>query len=344
MGAETFAGLFAEDPGKNTFGGPNANLAALWESFWPKGDPLLLWAADHGGGGDFSRGIAPWWFLWRRDAAPSGDRPPLDPAVLFRDAGHAVLQSPRLWVALQGGWIPDSSIHKNFDLGSFVLVADGARRVPDPGYGKKGAELHSVLVLPGKDGTPREQVAGARGRYLALDAGDRWRYAAVDLSAAYGDAVPRWVRHVLLLGDDTAVILDQVALAQAGPAELRVQLASEARLEGQRALVAGDPPLSVDVLGATPELVATPRALALRLDPSRAEHLAVTVLRVGAPGPTPTLRQGKKGLTLSTAAGKLELVQRGGAYVPAKLGREKLSPGDPAARSLERPGGKRRRR
>jgi len=343
MEAKTFSGLFADDPAKRTFGGPNANLAALFESFYPKGDPLLLWAADHGGGGDFSRGIAPWWFLWRRAAPPSRGCPPLQPAVLFRGAGHAVLRTPRLWLALQGGWIPDSAIHKNFDLGSFVFVADGTRWVHDPGYGKQSAGDHSALSFPGEDGKALEQRKAARGVYRALWAGKTVRYAAVDLSAAYPpERLTRWVRHALLLGERTAVLLDEIELAQPGDAALRLQLPGRPELAGQLAQLSLDgasSSLAIQVLGGTPRVAkGYPIALLTALDPTQREHLVFTVLTAAQDGERvtpPKLTPKGKRLTLRCTAGELLLERTRQGWVPTRFGKTKLKAGDPAKRSLE---------
>ncbi|MCA8924331.1 MAG: heparinase II/III family protein [Planctomycetes bacterium] len=349
MDAKTFSGLFGDDPRRRTFGGPNANLCALFEAFWPEGDPLLLWAADHGGGGDFSRGIAPWWFLWRREVKPSKARPALEPAVVFRGAGHAVLRTSHAWLALQGGWIPDSEIHKNFDLGSFVLVVDGQRFVHDPGYGKREATAHSVLTLEGPDGKPLEQRKGARGRYLALSSSPALRYAAVDLGAAYGPPLRRWVRHVLLLERGAAVIVDEVELERGarGPA-LRLQVPCEPTLAGEgRAgleLEGGQGRLGGSVFGGALEVAAShPSALVTRLDPAREEHLVLTVL---APGPAlgaAAFERDGDAARLKCPGGILHLARDAAGWRPTRLGKTPIEVGDPAARSLKRATGRARR-
>jgi len=209
MDEDCMSGLGGDDPARRPEGGPSSALSALFEACVPGGDALLLWAADHGGDAFYWKGASPFALLWRRDAPPSGARPPLDAAALFRDSGQAILQSPSLWFAFNGGWTSDQS-HYNQDLGSFVLVAGGERFASDPGYGKTATAEHSTILVGG-DGQP----AGARAHYRRFGSGPGFHYLACDLSRCYRAGLARFVRHAVLVNGLYLVLLDD--LAATGP-------------------------------------------------------------------------------------------------------------------------------
>lgn len=214
MNEDCFAGLWGQD-GRDE-GGPSGELCALFESKVPGGDPLLLWGADNGGCFFSYHGASPFTILWRRDAPPAGPRPPLQDAVLFRGAGHAVWRSPTLWFAYNGGWISNQS-HHNFDLGTFVLVVGQERLVNDPGYGKTDTAEHSTLVINGKD-----QVPASRGTYLKYGSGRSFHYLATDLTAASRD-LKKWTRHAVMVRGSYLVLLDDLAPAPGSEVEWRLQ-------------------------------------------------------------------------------------------------------------------------
>ncbi len=247
MNEGTFAGLYGENEG-NPMGGPPAATAALFESWVDGGDPLLLWAADNGGHAFYFWGGSPFWFLWRRPVPPAGPKPELQPNVLFRGAGHAILSSPRLWFAMHGGW-NNTQAHYNLDLGTFILVADGERLVHDPGYKFIATADHSTLVFGGD-----HQSKGPRGKYLRFGEGEGFSYAACDLSGANVAGptlkretaperpVERWVRHAVLVDDAFIVLMDDVKLSDACDVEWRLQsrLPIEAGSDGRSATVRGE--------------------------------------------------------------------------------------------------------
>jgi hypothetical protein len=233
MSEETFEGLFGDDPRKPE-GGPSGELCALYEARVAGGDPLLLWAADHGGGPFFYEGRSPFWFLWRRDAPPAGPRPELQPAVLFRGAGDAIFRSPTLWLALHAGFTSEKG-HDQLDLGTFVLVANGERYVVDPGYGVAATADHSTLVVDGKD-----QKKDVRARWLRFGAGKSFQYGAVDLTEASKPELRRWIRHVVVVKGSVVVLVDDVA----GDGEVAWRLQTRLRVErdgdGRSARIAGE--------------------------------------------------------------------------------------------------------
>lgn len=211
MNEYTLAGVKGDERG------PPGALCAWYESQTPGGDPLLRWCADRGGAAFYWRGVAPYWFLFRSDRPSVRTRPKLAPAVLFRGAGHAILQSERLWVAYNGGWTSDSS-HNNHDLGSFVLVSNGRRLLHDPGYGFKAAQEHSTFIVAKSD-----QVPGARGIFPRFGSGRGFHYLANELTGAYAYWLRRWVRHLVMVDGRYLVLLDDVAIASRGRVDLEVR-------------------------------------------------------------------------------------------------------------------------
>jgi hypothetical protein len=245
MGEDTFEGLYSA--GRAHEGGPNAAVCALVERLAADadargggvgGDRLLLWAADNGGGPYYFRGTSPFWFLWRRDAAPAPrEKPALPDAMLFRTAGHTIWTSPDVWLAYNAGWTSDKS-HNNRDLGSFVLVYRGERFVADPGYGHVDAANHSTIVIDGGD-----QVRGKGGKYLGwLDGGADVKYLVSDLSGVYSQKLDRFERQLVLVGGTILVIVDDLAAAEPHEYEWRLQTRltpdvgdASASLRGERA-------------------------------------------------------------------------------------------------------------
>lgn len=219
MNENTFEGLWGPD---NIEGGPNGTLSALYESFVPGGDPLLLWGADHGGASYWLGGVDPLWFVFRRGDAPKQEtRPPLQDAVHFRGVRQAVWQSGRIWFAYHAGWSCFRS-HYNCDLGTFILEIDGERMVHDPGYGTTDTAMHSCVLVDGEG-----QKQGVSSRWLWYGAGDTFNYLASDLSRCYpneaesmvrrmddelfdGTPLKKYHRHVVMVKGEYLVFLDQL--------------------------------------------------------------------------------------------------------------------------------------
>lgn len=215
MGGKWQSGLWSRTT--HSEGGPHSALAAFYESHVPGGDELLRWAADNAGQRFYWRGASPFFFLWRseRPSRFQQPRPPLQPAVLFRGAGHAIFQSERLWLAYSGG-----RVHTRQDLGAFVLVAGHERLIHiPPDTGQNAAGLQSTVLVNGRGQNP-----GAQARYTCFGSGSQFHYLASDLSNAYrGTPLRRFVRHVVMVGGRYVVLLDDLAAAEPTRFEARLQ-------------------------------------------------------------------------------------------------------------------------
>lgn len=236
IGEHTFQGLW--DKNNSGGGGPSSDINALMELLVPGGDKLLLWAADNGAPRFTWSGASPWYFLWRRPDVgriPADKKPQLQQAVLFREAGHAILRSEKMWLAYNSGWISDRS-HNNRDLGSFIFVLNNERMVHDPGYGDGDASQHSTIIINGED-----QIRGKSGKYLHFDSRQGFHYLATDLTNAYNqEYLNKFIRHVLMVKDRYIVLLDEVTLKKQASVEWRLQTRKKAHLMGNEAIIRGE--------------------------------------------------------------------------------------------------------
>ncbi|MBD3241140.1 MAG: DUF4962 domain-containing protein [Chitinivibrionales bacterium] len=233
MGENTCQGVYGYDH-RRWEGGPPAALCALWESYLPEGDSLLLWGADYGGSPFYFSGVSPFLLIWRRSGPKAPyDMPGLNGAVLFWGAGQAVFREPDLWTAFNGGWTSNKS-HYNCDLGTFVLVYKGERLVNDPGYGFAETAHHSTILVNGA-GQPRNVAAS----YQAFGSGDSFHYLASDLSSCY-PGLTRFVRHLLMVRGEYLVLLDDLAADTVSRYEWRLQTRGAISTADTSAMVAGD--------------------------------------------------------------------------------------------------------
>ncbi|MCA8914773.1 MAG: DUF4962 domain-containing protein [Planctomycetes bacterium] len=333
MNEDTFSGLWSKDSRKWE-GGPSSSLNALFEARTEGGDPLLLWAADNGGGGAFDNGISVNWFLWRRDTPPAGDRPELQPAALFRGCGHVVLRSEKLWLAYNGGWISDKS-HNNNDLGTFVLVCDGERFIHDPGYDKNDTDKHTTITIDGKS-----QPKASQATFKAFYEGKKFSWFMSDLSDCYGGATKRAVRSVIMVDGEYLVILDDVETT--GTTDIDVRFQTKQKIEkndtggvfsgkGKLNIVAATPAVTVS----TGDTAGPVKYLSLRAAQPDKELAFVTVLYPGSAPRVDWKVKGGKG-TLTVNGDKHEFAQTSAGWVPTKISGEKVpKPEEPKDRFLK---------
>lgn len=343
MGENTFKGLWGDDY-RQWEGGPSGALNALFEARAAAGDgdgdPLLLWAADNGGGGAFTDGVSPWWFLWRRATPPARSMPKLQEAALFRGAGHALYRYDKLWLAFNGGWISDKS-HHNYDLGSFVLVHDGERLVHDPGYGDTATGMHSTIVIDGEN-----QADAGQAKIIGFAGGKKYHWTVCDLSQPWEARARRVLRSVIVVEGKYVVIVDDVETTGTTDIEWRVQTrhnitvdqdeeAPSATITGQRNVLYVVPALPeravVDQGNAAINYVSIRQA---RPSP-KAQFITVLF-----PGPTgtrvPRVEWNSRKDTLEVAGDKLEFKTSGGLLLLAKVNSEKVDkPEAPEDRVIE---------
>jgi hypothetical protein len=215
--------------------GPNTMRAALYDSLTPGGDLLMRWAADTGTQRFYWNGANPFDLLWRRRGAPrltEGDKPELQDAVLFRGAGHAVIQSDSLWLGFSGGLAWNRG-----DVGAFVLLARNGgsweRLIslePSLSDGNLESAAQSTYLVGGSG-----QVRGEfnrSGEYLKFGSGTDYHYLACDISDLYSaSALTQLVRHFVVVRGRYVVILDDTRASQSLSFETRFQTDSGNSLE-----------------------------------------------------------------------------------------------------------------
>src|SRR5690606_10704868 len=195
------AGFYGEDGGVE--GGPSSQRSTLMDSLVPGGDSLLRWAADNGSQRFYWHGASPFYFLWRRDGAPSTFQEPmpeLQDAVLFRGAGHGVFQSDQLWMANSGG-----ATHNRGDGGGCVLgakpVETWLRLIHHVSLlGLSISDYGSTLLIIGMGRRTGIGTRVDRAEYLRFGSGEGLLFGASALRPLYADAaLSKLTRHVVMV-------------------------------------------------------------------------------------------------------------------------------------------------
>lgn len=223
-------------------GGPRASPAAVLEALAPGGDPLLRWAADNGGEWYIWRGASPFNFIFRRDsseapAIAAGDKPPVheQEAVLFRETGQAIFQSPRLWFA-ENATTRNTRMHNRRDLGTYILAVGGKRFVHSPDGTNVGDTLHhSTVRVNGANQT--EEPYATKGRLLRFGSGKNFHYLASDITTAYHAPMARFIRHAVMIGGSYMLVVDDLAAREPAEFDSRVMTRT---LEGKSVTAVDD--------------------------------------------------------------------------------------------------------
>ena len=187
--------------------------------------PLMLWAADLcAEGGEKTRARdtwAPFAFLWRSEQ-PAPDKFPGVPTLTYlQDMQWGAMRSdgsftPGLVVGFKGGRGPFTH-HKQPDVGSYVLHANGEAYLVDPGYFEPKPTDHTLPLIDGQGpGPAHSDIAETWEK-------GPWRYAVVDSTRSYGKAASRVRRLIVMHGDDRVVVLDDIVPAQAKPGKITTQ-------------------------------------------------------------------------------------------------------------------------
>ncbi len=215
-------GMFAFNDNREPWLGGYAICADIGSRY---DQPLLLWIADHcvkGGEAVRLRNIwAPFAFLWR-DKQKSPELFPGVPTLSYLRSIHwGAMRSdtsfrPKLVLGFKGGMGPLTH-HKQNDLGSFVVHANGEVYLTDPGYYEGKKTDHTLPLVDGKGpGVKGSKVVTAREK-------GPWRYVVLDSTDGYGDHA-RQVRRLFLMHDtDWAIVLDDVIPPQNKPGKITAQ-------------------------------------------------------------------------------------------------------------------------
>ena len=209
--------------------------------------PLMLWVADlcaRGGEKTRARDVwAPFAFLWRSEQ-PAPEKFPGLPTLAYLDSMHwGAMRSdgtfnPGLVVGLKGSRGPLTH-HKQNDLGSYVVHANGEAYLVDPGYYEGKATDHTLPLIDGEG-------PGVSGSSItqSWEKGP-WRHVTLDSTDGYGRAARSVRRLIVMHGEDSVVVLDDILPQKGQPGEITPQYqtgwtpkidsdANAVRIEGQK--------------------------------------------------------------------------------------------------------------
>ncbi len=169
-----------------------------------------------------------------RPERPALTQPPLPVAFLLPDIQYATLRSSAnydcaLFAGIKGAR-PPYTHHHQADTGAIHLDIRGERLLLDPGYYKGEATDHSLPII---DGVAPQPAAGYEGKILCCDSRDDLRWLACDVTPAYRGAARRVVRHLVMVGEEGVISLDDIVPANPGaPIRLQYQTGGETSLIG----------------------------------------------------------------------------------------------------------------
>ncbi|MFP4028269.1 MAG: IPT/TIG domain-containing protein [Candidatus Brocadiia bacterium] len=215
-------GMFAFNDNREPWLGGYAICADIGSRY---DQPLMLWIADlcvKGGETPRLRGVwAPFAFLWR-DKQPSPDKFPGVPTLAYLKSIHwGAIRSdtsfkPDLVVGFKGSRGPLTH-HKQKDLGSYVLHANGEVYLLDPGYYEGKATDHTLPLVDGKG-------PGVRGsRVTMAHEKGPWRHVVLDSTEGYRKAAQRVRRLLVMHGTDYTIVFDDILPAKNKPGKITAQ-------------------------------------------------------------------------------------------------------------------------
>lgn len=187
--------------------------------------PLMLWVADlcaAGGEKTRARDIwAPFAFLWRSDQPSPQEFPGVPTLAWLNDMQWGAMRSdgtftPGLVVGVKGSRGPPTH-HKQRDLGSYVVHANGEAYLVDPGYYEPESTDHTLPLVDGRG-------PGVTGSSIA-EGWERgsWRHMTVDSTDGYGEAAERMRRLIVMYGEDRVVVLDDILPVDGKPVTITAQ-------------------------------------------------------------------------------------------------------------------------
>ena len=229
-------------------------------------DPLCLWwstKAEKVRRDMLARGLKcpyganPLYALRFRPNVPTpAEPPPLPTALNLRGIQYAILRSGTTydctWVAGMKGNRPPYTHHKQQDTGALYVHLRGERLILDPGYYQGDARHHTLPLV--KDGGVPEMpywLGVRQGEIIECRSVGDVRYLACDSSRFYDASVKRVVRHLVMVGDEGLVLLDDIVIEGAKPVAAQYQCGGEPEdlADGRSLLIHGrDAKLRLDLL------------------------------------------------------------------------------------------------
>jgi len=125
----------------------------------------------------------------------------------FQGIDWAVWHGENSWLAFRGGF--NGGNHDNDDLGNLILGYGTDRFLIDPGYGANKASEHNCITVRGHE---QSDCATSYIRQ-SFEHKDRF-YLRCDIREAFPHAVSHYNRHLLMIGDNHLLMIDDVAGAE----------------------------------------------------------------------------------------------------------------------------------
>lgn len=214
-------GLFAFNDTRKPYLDGYAVCASLGSRY---NQPLMLWVADAAARGIGKTRARDAWpafaFLWRSQQPAPETFPGVPTLAWLKDMHWGAMRSdssfkPALVVGVKGSR-GKLTHHKQRDLGSYVLHANGEAYLVDPGYYEGKATDHTLPLIDGNG-------PGVSGSSITDTWEDGpWRHMTLDSTDGYGSAAKRVRRLIVMHGEDTVVVLDDIIPAKA-PATITAQ-------------------------------------------------------------------------------------------------------------------------
>lgn len=202
-------------------------------------DPFALWYGDHAertlrnrreAGKPAPYSSTPFWSLLTRPGVPeSFDQPDLPTTYVLDDIHYGILRSApqydcALVAGMKGSRAPYTH-HNQPDTGAFYIHVRGERLLIDPGYYKGQPDCHNLPLI---GGTAPQQPTATTGLLSSAEAGTV-RVLSCNAAAAYRGAASRVLRHLVMLGDQGLVLLDDIAV----PSEMDPHVLAQLQCGGQ---------------------------------------------------------------------------------------------------------------
>jgi len=182
--------------------------------------------------------------IWLNDDVAAQPPTNLPPDAVWRGIGWAVFHSdlarPERDLMVMFKCSPYGAVsHSHADQNSFAVMSGGRALAIPAGYyfptygGPHHAEYtrqtiaHNAILVNGRGQIVRE--GRANGRIAHFETHPRWGYVCGDATAAYGGALRRYLRHLLVIRPSLVISLDE--LDAGNPAEFQWLLHAKERME-----------------------------------------------------------------------------------------------------------------
>ncbi len=170
------------------------------------------------------------WTLFTRPGEPeSFDQPDLPTTYVLDDIHYGILRSApqydcALVAGMKGSRAPYTH-HNQPDTGAFYVHVRGERLLIDPGYYKGQPDCHNLPFIG--EAAPQQPVATTG--VLSSAETETVRVLSCNATPAYRGAASRVRRHLVMLGGQALILLDDIAV----PSELDAQVLTQLQCGGQ---------------------------------------------------------------------------------------------------------------